>query len=53
MSILEIKNLKYAYSRDSIVFKNINVNLEEGKVYSILGHSGSGKNNIFITIRWT
>ena len=43
MSILEIKNLKYAYSRDSIVFKNINVNLEEGKVYSILGHSGSGK----------
>ena len=43
MSILEIKNLKYAYSRDSIVFKNINVNLEEGKIYSILGHSGSGK----------
>ena len=43
MSILEVKNLKYAYSRDSIVFKNINVNLEEGKIYSILGHSGSGK----------
>ena len=43
MSILEIKNLKYAYSRDSVVFKNINVNLEEGKIYSILGHSGSGK----------
>ena len=41
--VLEVKNLKYAYSRDSIVFKNINVNLEEGKIYSILGHSGSGK----------
>ena len=25
MSILEVKNLEYAYSRDSIVFKNINV----------------------------
>ena len=43
MSILEIKNLKYAYSRDNVVFKDINVNLEEGKIYSILGHSGSGK----------
>ena len=31
MSILEVKNLKYAYSRDSVVFKNINVNLEEAK----------------------
>ena len=43
MSILEVKDLKYAYSRDSIVFKNINVNLEEGKMYAILGHSGCGK----------
>ena len=43
MSILEVKDLEYAYSRDSIVFKNINVNLEEGKMYAILGHSGCGK----------
>ena len=48
MSILEIKNLKYAYSRDNVVFKDINVNLEEGKIYSILGHSGSGKTTFFI-----
>ena len=43
MSILEVKDLEYAYSWDSIVFKNINVNLEEGKMYAILGHSGCGK----------
>ena len=43
MSILEIKNLKYEYSRGNPVFKNINVNLDEGKVYAILGYSGSGK----------
>lgn len=46
MKILEVKNLSHTYNDgDSkrIILENVNVDFELGKLYSILGVSGSGK----------
>lgn len=42
--MLEIENLSYWYqNRDDFLFENENLQFEKGKVYAILGQSGSGK----------
>lgn len=44
MSILSIKNVSYTYENTKHpVLKDININFELGKVYCIIGKSGSGK----------
>ena len=46
MSILKLENVGYRYKdapKDSYVFKNINYEFEQGKMYAIKGKSGSGK----------
>lgn len=42
---LRTHNIGYWYTNnpDDYLFKNVNLNFEKGKVYSILGQSGSGK----------
>lgn len=42
---LQTKNIGYWYTNnpDDYLFKNVNLTFEKGKVYSILGQSGSGK----------
>ena len=42
MNILEIKNLSLKIS-DEIILKNINFELKEKEIISIIGKSGSGK----------
>lgn len=46
MSILEVKGVQYAYDNQKKVLKNINVQLEQGKMYAILGPSGCGKTTL-------
>ena len=49
MGILKLENVCYRYKdapKDSYVFKNINYDFEEGKMYAIKGKSGSGKTTI-------
>lgn len=46
MSILEAKDVSYTYDDKKRVLKNINVQLEEGKMYAILGPSGCGKTTL-------
>ena len=42
--MLEVENLSYWYqNRDDFLFENENLQFEKGKVYAILGQSGSGK----------
>ena len=42
--MLEVENLSYWYqTRDDFLFENENLQFEKGKVYAILGQSGSGK----------
>lgn len=42
---LEIKDLSFAYDEKTIL-NNINLNVEQGKKYAIIGESGSGKSTL-------
>ena len=46
-NILEVKNLSFSYmdnaGRNRIILEDVSLGFEEGKFYSILGDSGSGK----------
>ncbi len=46
MSILEVKGVQYTYDNKKRVLKNINAQMEQGKVYAILGPSGCGKTTL-------
>ena len=43
--MLEIKNLKKSYD-GNIILQDINLNIEEGEIVSILGPSGCGKTTL-------
>lgn len=45
MNIFEIKNLKKSFG-SNIVLKDINFNIKEGEIISIIGSSGSGKSTL-------
>lgn len=47
--MIEIKNLKKAFSK-KVLFENVNINLEDGKIYGFLGPNGVGKSIFFKTI---
>jgi len=44
--MIEIKNLSKSFGKNEVL-KNINLSLEEGKVYGIVGENGSGKTTLF------
>ncbi len=46
MSIMEIRNVRYSYDDKRNVLKNVNAELEAGKMYAILGSSGCGKTTL-------
>lgn len=50
MSILEIKDVQYSYDNKRKVLRNINIKLEQGKMYAILGPSGCGKTTLLSLI---
>lgn len=42
---VEFKNMSFAYERD-LVLKNINLIIEKGKTYALVGQSGGGKSTL-------
>ena len=50
MSILEVKEILYAYKNGKSILSNINAEFEAGKMYAILGASGSGKTTLLSLI---
>ncbi|MCL2889138.1 MAG: ATP-binding cassette domain-containing protein, partial [Eggerthellaceae bacterium] len=51
MSVLTIKNVSYKYAgTKNFVLKRINANFEAGKLYTIVGRSGSGKSTFLSLI---
>ncbi|OIJ20698.1 ABC transporter [Anaerobacillus alkalidiazotrophicus] len=51
MSVLQLKNVTYQYEgTKKVVLKNINVEFDSGKVYTIVGRSGSGKSTMLSLI---
>ena len=45
MSVLKLENISFAYDKKPI-FKNLNLDFEKGKVYAIVGKSGTGKTTL-------
>ena len=53
MEILKLEDVSYRYKdapKDTYVFKNVNYEFEEGKMYAIKGKSGSGKTTLLSLI---
>lgn len=46
MSILETREVYYAYGREKPVLSRVNAQFETGRMYAILGPSGSGKTTL-------
>lgn len=46
MALLEVKNIKKSFGKTEVL-KGIDFSIEKGKVLSIIGSSGSGKQHFF------
>lgn len=46
-TILKIDNLNFAYKKDQLIYKDFNLELKKGELFSIVGKSGSGKSTLF------
>jgi len=44
--VIKIENLNFHYSRNRQVYKNLNLNIEEGAIYALLGLNGAGKTTL-------
>jgi ABC-2 type transport system ATP-binding protein len=44
--VIEIKNLDFHYQRKHQVYNDLNLNIEEGAVYALLGLNGAGKTTL-------
>lgn len=49
-NVLELKNVKYFYNKDSLILDDVNIGFEKGKFYTIFGPSGSGKTTLLSLI---
>ncbi|MEA1983498.1 MAG: ATP-binding cassette domain-containing protein [Campylobacterota bacterium] len=47
MSLLEIKNLSFGYSKDKLLLDNFSLSLKKGELKAIVGESGAGKSTLF------
>jgi len=52
-NILEITNLSFGYSKDKLLFEDINITLKCGELKAIVGESGAGKSTLFELILGT
>ena len=46
-SILDVDNVSFGYTKDSLLFENFSISLKKGEVKAIVGASGAGKSTLF------
>ena len=44
--MIKVKNLEFSYEKDKKLIENLNVEIEKGKITTILGPNGSGKSTL-------
>lgn len=44
--LLQLKNINFTYPKSKPLFRDLNLDLEENKIYCLLGESGSGKSSL-------
>lgn len=49
-SIIEIKNLKYAYTSEKPALKGIDLTISEGEHIAVIGSNGAGKSTFFLNL---
>jgi len=47
LSLLEIRNLDFGYSKEALLYKDFSLTLQKGEIKTIVGPSGSGKTTLF------
>ena len=48
--MIKINNLTFGYSKKELLFKNLNLSLEKGHIYGLLGKNGAGKSTLLKNI---
>ena len=48
--MITIKNLTYRYSKHKTLFHGLNLEIQAGKIYGLLGKNGAGKSTLMKTI---
>lgn len=48
--MIEIKDLSFGYNRKNLLYKNLNLKLNAGSIYGLLGKNGAGKSTLLKNI---
>ena len=48
--MIEIQSLTFGYSKEKILFKDLNLSLKPGHIYGLLGKNGAGKSTLIKNI---
>ena len=46
-TVLEVKNLSFGYTKESMLFNDFSISLKKGEIKAIVGASGAGKSTLF------
>ncbi|HEX4850943.1 MAG TPA: ABC transporter ATP-binding protein [Puia sp.] len=48
--MIDIQNLTFGYKRNKLLYKNLNITLDHGSIYGLLGKNGAGKSTLLKNI---